>query len=404
MSTRELQATDLATVRTRRQQWAYKDLVPLGVPTILAGTGGIGKSTILAWLASGLTGGNFAGDFSGQPVSVGFISGEDDPATTLVPRLQAAGADLSLLHDFSNVRTVDDSGNEWMGLPTTTPEDLKQLKEQLKAKGTKVLIIDPIMSLMSGDSIKASDVRRNLDPIAGIAAELEIAIVLVMHFGKGQGNASDKVSGSHAFRDIARSVLLLAVDDETQQRVLTVDKSNYSNRGSFSLAFDIESATVLTSDGDNTVVGRARLIGETQLTVHEIVQRGHDEALGDLSAEILAYVNNADAEVETSDVADDLDIPKDRARTYLGRLVRSERITRTGRGRYSRNAPVPPVSSVSSVSFQFDTDDSNDTHSTDDSALDAVPNGVPTCPKCGFPSNPAYADHSYIHPSCDNAA
>ncbi len=377
MNQRQLLVTPLSTVKTRRQRWAYNDFVPIGVPTILAGTGGIGKSTILAWVTAGLTRGTLPGDFARDPVNVGFISGEDDPSTTLVPRLLAAGADLDMVQDFSGVRTVDKNGNEWRGLPTIA-DDLAALKDELRAWGTKVLIIDPIMSLMSGDSIKASDVRRNLDPIAGLAAELGIAPILVMHFGKGQGNASDKVSGSHAFRDIARSVLLLAVDPDTEQRILTVDKSNYSNRAP-SLAFTIDSASVTTDEGEDTIVGRAHLIGETQLTVHEIVRRSDDEALGDLSTEILAFVNTRTADVSTSDVAGELDIPLDRARTYLGRLVRSERILRVSRGRYSRITPVPTESSVSSVSFNYP----NDTHATDDTVITV---DTPTCPSCSEPS------------------
>ncbi|MGE3192877.1 MAG: AAA family ATPase [Microbacteriaceae bacterium] len=347
--TRELMATPLALVEARRQEWAYQDLVPLGVPTILAGRGGIGKSTILAWLAAGLTRGEFPGDLYGRPASVGFISGEDDLATTLVPRLTAAGADMERVWDFSSVKTTTDEGDEWTGLPTIA-EDLKSLKASLIEQGIHVLIIDPIVSLMSGDSIKASDVRRNLDPIAGLAGELGIAPILVMHFGKGQGNASDKVSGSHAFRDIARSVLLLAVDEETDQRILTVDKSNYSVKAP-SLAFEVVSASVPTGNGDAAIVGRASLIGETTLTVHELVRRSDDANLGDLSSEILAYVNSSSTEVDAAAISEEFDIQKNQARVYLGRLVRSARIIRSGRGKYTRNsdnAPVTPVVSVAS--------------------------------------------------------
>lgn len=403
--TRELLVTPLVGVKTRRQTWAYQDLVPIGVPTILAGRGGIGKSTILAWLTAGLTQGSLAGDFVGVPVPVGFISGEDDPSTTLVPRLKAAGANLELVQDFSAVRTVTDQG-EWTGLPNIA-EDLQALKRALIEWGTKVLIIDPIMSMMSGDSIKASDVRRNLDPIAGLAAELGIAPVLVMHFGKGAGNASDKVSGSHVFRDVARSVLLLAVDEETGERILTVDKSNYSQNAP-SLAFSINSAEIPTDDGEQAVVGRAHLIGETTLTVHEIVRRGSDEdMLGEDTTDILNLVNSSPDDITTTQVAEQLDIGKEKARTYLGRLVRSGRIRRTARGRYAKKdtsvPPVPPVTGVPGVPTNYP----NDTHSTDSTAETneiAVlkVNGI--CPKCGEPSHWHNASRGYLHPTCEVVA
>ncbi|NYF10810.1 hypothetical protein HDC94_001966 [Leifsonia sp. AK011] len=389
--TRTLLTTPLTSVSTRRQHWAYSDLVPIGVPTILAGRGGIGKSTILAWLASGLTRGTFPGDFQGRPVSVGFISGEDDLATTLKPRLQAAGANLELIQSFSTVEVVNEDGTTWHSLPTIA-EDLRILKEQLREWGTRVLIIDPIVSLMSGDSIKSSDVRKNLDPIAALAAELDIAPIMVMHFGKGAGNASDKVSGSHAFRDIARSVLLLAVDEETDQRILSVDKSNYGLRNP-SLAFEVVSADVPTDDGDISVVGRAHLIGETNLTVHELVSRAEAVGqLGDLSTEILAYVNKAEGEVTVREISDELDIPQSQARTYLGRLTRSERITRTGRGRYTRVSLPIGISSVSSVLSNYP----NDTHGTDNTDLR---NETP-CVVCGNPCTLEDPEHGYVHPNC----
>lgn len=395
--TRELVVKSLSTVKTRRQQWACNDLVPLGVPTILAGTGGIGKSTILAWLAAGLTRGTLAGDFHGQPVAVGFISGEDDPATTLVPRLQAAGADLDLVHDYSDVRTVDDDGNEWTGLPTIA-DDLSALKRALVDNGTRVLVIDPVMSLMSGDSIKASDVRRNLDPIAGLAAELGIAPILVMHFGKGQGNASDKVSGSHAFRDIARSVLLLAVDEESGQRILTVDKSNYSTRAP-SLAFAIDSAPIATDDNETTIVGLARLLGETELTVHEIVRRGNDETLGDLSASIWEFVRSKPDGVTTAEVVEEFDIQRAQARVYLSRLVNSGRIERLARGQYgpkvaAQKDPVTPVMSVTTVTSNYP----DVTHVTDITPHNGV---TGTCPECGEPSSAVNESHGYLHPNCE---
>jgi hypothetical protein len=400
IASRELLVTPLVGIKTKRQLWAYKDIVPLNVATILAGTGGIGKSTILSWLTAGLTTGTLEGDFYGKPVSVGFISGEDDLSTTLVPRLQAAGANLDLIQDFSGVRSVDSNGNAWTGLPTIA-DDLQALKTALQEWGTKVLIIDPVMSIMSGDSIKASDVRRNLDPIAALASDLGIAPIMVMHFGKGQGNASDKVSGSHAFRDIARSVLLLAVDDETDQRILTVDKSNYSQR-SASLAFTVESAEVPTDDGEIATVGRARLLGETTLTVHELVNREKDDSLGNDSGDILAFVNSSDADVTTLEVASEMDMTKDKARTYLNRLVNSERIQRAARGRYTRNTPISSVSSVSSVSSNHP-DSTHSTDSTADTDGKGVLNASGTCPKCGLGSHPANERFSFVHPGCDVA-
>ena len=393
MTDRRLLVQPLSQVKTRRQQWAYRPLIPLRVLTIFAGIGGIGKSTILAWITAGLTNGEFGGDFQGQPVAVAFIAAEDDTETTLVPRLIAAGANLDLVHNFSTVETTDDAGNSWRSLPSIS-SDLVTLKEQLVEFGIRVLIIDPVLSIMDGDSIKAGDVRRNLDPIASLANELDIAVILVMHFNKGQGNASEKLSGSHAFRDTARSVLLLAIDDETNDRILSVDKSNYLP-DSPSFAFAIETVPVVTDDGDIAEVGRARLIGDSSLTVQDIVRRSHDASLGDLSAEIVALVTASNAELSIKDIADEFDISEHKARTYAGRLVKSGRIQRTGRGRFAANDTA--ISNELSVANDA-TVANNATPATHDSLFrnDTV------CVICSEPLHEALVSRSVtIHPTCE---
>lgn len=87
------------------------------------------------------------------------------------------------------------------------------------------------MSRQSGSSNDLADVRRNLKRLDSIAYDLDLAVVLVHHWNKGQGGASSRVSGSHAYRDAVRSSLALAEGLGTDQRVLTVDKSNYANTG-----------------------------------------------------------------------------------------------------------------------------------------------------------------------------
>lgn len=401
---RRLTTPSLADVRTTRQRWLYADLIPLGASTILAGRGGIGKSTILAWLAASATRGTLPGDLEGQPVPVAFIAAEDDPATVLAPRLTAAGADLASIRDFSRVQVIGDRNAPRNGYKTqvdrtaegmakygvvdgtmtgweTTPtiaDDLPEIEQALTDSGVRLLIIDPVISMMDGDQIKAADVRRNLDPLNALAQRLDIAIVLVMHFNKGSHNASDRVSGSHAFRDAARAVLLLAVDDETDQRILTMDKGNTTPRA-ISLAFDIDDAQVRTDDGDTASVGRARLIGETSTTVHQIVSRENDRTLGDLSSRIVAHVSSSPEPVTPNDVAETLGENYDTVKRYLTRLVGSKRLSRPERGKYagrdterdtpSRFTEVSHVSPVSPTEGTEGTEGTQETRGRHDTAV-----------------------------------
>src|SRR5699024_6404849 len=125
----------------------------------------------------------------------------------------------------------------------------------------------PISSTMHGDLNKEADTRRTLDGLARIAHHTGAVILVIRHFNKGAGNASDKMSGSHSFRDAARSVFLFATDSETEQRIVTQDKGNYSEHSGGSFAFTLESMQVRTDDGNIAPVARVVPLGDTDLTV-----------------------------------------------------------------------------------------------------------------------------------------
>lgn len=327
---RELLVTPLAMIQPEPVTWAVLDQIPTHTITILAGAAGIAKSTILAHYIARWTLGRSVGDFTG-PSPVAIINGEDDLARVLVPRLIAAGADLRHVHAIDGVRVTDENGETWVS-SATLADDLPRIRHTIQELGVRVLIVDPIISLMSGDSHRLEDVRRNLDPLASMAADLGIAIVCVAHFNKGGGRAGEKVSGSHAFRDIARSLLVLAVDEETDDRILSVEKSNYSARKP-SLAFSVESAAVPLPDGSTATVGRARLLGETSLTVQDLLNRD-TSTLGDVSSQIVAAVSHAAEPVSAREVATEVGEPEDKVSRYLRRLTDSGRIQRAERGRF----------------------------------------------------------------------
>ena len=79
--------------------------------SIIAGNPGLGKSQIAASIAAIVTTGGLwpVDQQQCKAGSVVFLNGEDDPADTLRPRLQAAGADLDCVYFVDGV-TVN-SGN-----------------------------------------------------------------------------------------------------------------------------------------------------------------------------------------------------------------------------------------------------------------------------------------------------
>lgn len=391
MSARSLNVTHLATVNTVRQRWAAEDLIPLGTVSILAGRAGIAKSTILAWFIAKWTSGDLRGDLYGTPVSIAIVNGEDDLSAVLVPRLTAAGADLSRVVSISTVTVEETDGEDWITSPTLS-DDLQAIRRALVETGARVLIIDPIVSLMRGDSHRLDDVRRNLDPLASMASELGIAVVCVAHFNKGQGQAGDMVSGSHAFRDIARSLLLLAVDDETDERILTVEKSNYSQVKP-SLAFGVETVQIATTDGEQASVGRARLHGDANVTVHDLINRERDQRpLGDGSNKVIEHVNLNPDGVKPDDVAEALGIQPNEARSYLSRLTTAGRIERLRYGVYGpKRNTTTTVASVAVVALSQSATDAT----TATRVVGTVADDVGYCVGCGG-TLPCLRSHSAL--------
>jgi hypothetical protein len=272
--TRELLITPAALIKSRRQRWLWADRIPLGTVTIFAGRGGEGKSTFALHVGAELINGNLEGDLHRQPHPFLIVSHEDDWATVMKPRLVGARANPEHVYRVA-VRVVEDQITH--ETVPALPIDVDLIRQAVEETGARMIVVDPITSTINGDMHKVADVRRALDPLAALAQELEVAVVAIMHFNKGTGNVSDKLSGSHSFRDLARSVLLFATDDETGQRVVSVDKSNYSAERGSSFAFNLRSVDVETDDGERTTVAQVEYLGDTDLTVADIVNRGHDD-------------------------------------------------------------------------------------------------------------------------------
>lgn len=134
---------------------------------MLAGAGGCGKTNLAIALAAIITsGGVFPdGTHSEEKGEVIILSMEDDPDDTIQPRLIANGADASKFF------MIDDITNEKGEKITFDPlRDMRLIEDILKVNSNiKLLIVDPIVSLVSGDMNKANDVRRSLQPLVELA-------------------------------------------------------------------------------------------------------------------------------------------------------------------------------------------------------------------------------------------
>ncbi|WP_295608876.1 AAA family ATPase, partial [uncultured Lamprocystis sp.] len=135
-------------------------------------------------------------------------SGEDTPADVLVPRLIAAGADPARVHLVSGF--TSERGARAFD-PAT---DIAALAVRLARMDPPpaLLIVDPLVSAVTGDSHKNAEVRSALQPLVDLAAAHGVAVLGVSHFSKGtQGrDPTERVTGSLAFGALARVVMATA--------------------------------------------------------------------------------------------------------------------------------------------------------------------------------------------------
>lgn len=208
--------------------WLWPYWLALGKLHILAGPPGQGKTTIAAGniAATVSIGGRWPDGSRCDPGNVLIWSGEDDPADTLLPRLIAAGADRSRCFFVSGARV------DGVVQPFDPARDLGHLLAAVEqVGGIRLLIVDPVVSAVTGDSHKNGEVRRALQPLVDLAAACRCAVLGITHFSKGgQGqDPTQRVVGSVAFSAVARIVMVAAKvkgEDGEDRRILARSKSN----------------------------------------------------------------------------------------------------------------------------------------------------------------------------------
>ncbi|BBD77406.1 AAA family ATPase [Hydrogenophilus thermoluteolus] len=218
-----------AEIKPEPIRWLWPGWLARGKLHLLAGRPGTGKSTLAFSLAATVTTGGVWPDGT-QCESAGDVvvwSGEDDPRDTIAPRLMAAGADLRRVHFVHAVIGADGAPR-----PFDPASDMPRLAEALRKIRPALLILDPIVNAVAGDSHKSAEVRRDLQAVVDLAADLDCAVIGITHLSKGSAgrDPTERVLGSVAFAALARVVLLAAKNESKEgdapPRILVRSKSN----------------------------------------------------------------------------------------------------------------------------------------------------------------------------------
>jgi RecA-family ATPase len=242
----------------RTVRWLWAGRIPCGAITILEGDPGIGKSVLTYDLAARITSGRPMPGCTESMPSAGavLLQAEDSLSGTVIPNLQAAGADLQkvILLDKDRFATQQFS----------LSSDLPLVEKAIVEVEAKFVVIDPLTAFFETNTNADVSVRRILGPLTRLAERYELAILLVRHLRKsGAKNSLYSGAGSIGIIAAARSGLVVGHDpssDNKYQQVLALNKSNMADASSLSFQ------TVKQPDGAITI----EWLGASQYSANDI--------------------------------------------------------------------------------------------------------------------------------------
>lgn len=328
----QLKISWMDDVETKPVNWLWKDRISLGNITVLGGPPGAGKSFFTCDIASRISRGmGFPDNRSCERGKVLIVTTEDSLEQTISPRLDAHRAVRENIGVIDCIEVLGGKETREINFTLAHADLIAQAIQT--TPDIKLLVVDPIGSFIGGDtdSDKDNKVRSILAPVAKIAEDHQVAILLVAHWRKARGETADSmIMGSRAFTGIARTTWHLIPDPEERgERKLFLQGKNNLAKLQDGLAFTIE------GEGQNSSLywesGAVRLTADQGLAIH--LNGGkksrstpkQDEAEDWLVSFLAGGPVPAAEVIEAADEADIKEKTLRRAKTNLGvKSVKSE--------------------------------------------------------------------------------
>lgn len=234
----------MADVEEKEPEWLIRDFIPKGAITILAGDGGVGKTTIWCDIVASISSGtytffedeNYSLIEERKPQKVMFFSSEDDMNTTLKKRLRVNGANMN------NIFTIKLSDERFQEVKYNSP----YLKELVNTHKPVLLVFDPLQGFLPNNVNMGyrNQMRNTLAPLNGFGEELGVTTLIVCHTNKKNDvSARGRISDSSDIWDIARNVFIVGHTGEDDIRYLSHEKCNVAKLQDTSL-FTIDDGVV----------------------------------------------------------------------------------------------------------------------------------------------------------------
>lgn len=252
--------------------WLATGRIPMAAVTLLVGAEGIGKSLFWTWLTEPITTGKPCPEYgipARDPAHVFIVATEDDWATSVLPRLEVAGADL----DYVHVICTEDDGS---GAPVF-PRDIDVLAAS-EVTPALVVVDAWLDTVPSGLQVRdPQQARQALHPWREYAASTRASVLLLTHTNRvATDNARDMYGITSELRKKARSTLFAQADPQNADCVLIgPEKSNIAGQSSadrFRISPVQHFAATDSSDGK---VPQLAYVGPVGKSARELITAAH---------------------------------------------------------------------------------------------------------------------------------
>lgn len=287
-----MRAVPFKKVKRETVEWFWDGLIPYGMLTLIVGDPGLGKSLLTVHLAA---------KASREGVSSILLSAEDHKGATIRPRLEAAKADLGLVHHIEVRRDGVEDG-------VFLPDDGDRLDRIIGKTKARLVVVDPLTAHLPQNinSWHDQSVRLALAPLHRSAEKHGCAVVVVAHLNKGAGqDPLYRTGGSIGLPAAVRSALLLARDPDDpggergSQRVLAHIKCNVGPL-SASRACEIKTRALRGKQASNAAY--LKVNGLSDVSGAELLNADREEASRQSNAEQFLIEELAEGPRRTSEI------------------------------------------------------------------------------------------------------
>lgn len=265
-------------VETTELKWLWHDRIPAGKPSLFTGKSDNGKSMCLLDVIARTTTGQAWPDGSKNTLGarrVLLATSEDDPSDTLVPRLQAAGADLSKVVLITVSKQI--KGQPKSKRMLKLKEDAKLLEKALVANPDVALVaLDPMSSFFGteGGLNKDESVRPIMDSLANTLRKTGATLIGIVHTNKRSDvDALEKVLGAGSLVQSSRSVWGFSRDPESDNEFYMALLKNNLTKKRGGMKYRISEKKIKLTSGVEVLAPYVEWTGEHDHSANDLMDK-----------------------------------------------------------------------------------------------------------------------------------